>query len=240
MSTIICGQQPLVLRKIDPIKIAADYKSGAFQKISLKLITIHSTESRIQIPKEQKTSSDWHSMFRNERPNHCETAQASAKLTNSTVVRLNRNSTITKIVLAKRDDNKKICSECGYSFTDDGFGIPIKMVQYWDTDGKNHREYTTLGNIDTLECAIKATKRISASERRGIDGKFSDSYSLLSLMTRDIFNISLSECKEAPPRELADINGGPLTQDEFRRNTHIYKPVINISIIHTPPQYLQV
>ena len=215
MSTIICGQHPLVLKKVDPVKIAADYKSGNFSKISLKNL--------IRAPSETVRVND-----------------ISAKVTASTIVRLNRNNTVTKVVLAKRDDGKKICSECGYPFSGDGFGVPIKLVQFLDEKGKTNREYTLRGNIDTLECAIKATKRLSSTGRRGIDGNFIDSYSLLSLFAYDMFKIFPSECKEAPPRELADINGGPMSREEYQKSFHIYKPVINISTIRTASQYLQV
>lgn len=215
MSTIICGQRPLVLKKIDPLKIATDYKNGNFSKVSLKNL--------IRIPKEIMRNND-----------------ISAKVTASTIVRLNRNNTVTKVVLAKRDDGKKICSECGYSFSGDGFGTPIKLFQFLDEKGVTNRQYTLQGNIDTLECAIKATKRLSSTGRRGIDANYIDSYSLLNLLAYDLFKVSLSECKEAPPRELADINGGPMSREEYQKNSHAYKPVINISVIRTPSQYLQV
>lgn len=221
--------ETLMLRRIDPVDMLRRYLAGDFSKVT--------------IPKDKVNIS---SAFIN-------LSQRIGRDQNSKIYRFNDKTNFGQIVVTTGHDqyqyaNDAICGKnpkrpktwCLWSkreITDEPIGIPIAM----ETD--RHTGKITFYCEDTYAnfgCALAGLKRIYSCHRNYKDPLYMDAEQMLHCMYHRMHPEKTgTRIKEANDWRLLDINGGPLTEEEYDSEQYGYIAIPNVAVLPVKRQYIK-
>lgn len=117
----------------------------------------------------------------------------------------------------------KPCWWCGYEFDTLPLGIPLHYHSHVDKCNTEIQKFLTIRNFqsttndffetDGLFCSFPCCKAYLVAN--GFKGKYKNSFSLLTLLHIKLYG-EINIIPSAPPRELLEKWGGPLTIEEYR------------------------
>ena len=221
--------ETLMLRRIDPVVMLRRYLGGEFTKV--------------RIPKDKvKLSSAFINL--NQRIGTDQTAK---------VYRFNDKTNLGQIVVTTNHEQYKYVSDtmdgknpdkpkiwCLWSRREiigTPIGIPIIMESDRHTNKVTFQTEDTYANFG---CALAGLKRIYSCHRNYKDPLYMDAEQLLHCMYHRMYpDKSGTRIVEAKDWRLLDINGGPLTEEEYDSIQYKYVPIPNVAVIPIKRQYIK-
>jgi len=130
----------------------------------------------------------------------------------------------------KSDEN--ICSWCRIKFTTNPLVLPIKIQKM-----NNNIIVHGTGKYCSFECAYARIKLQTNCNLHHRDFFYADSETLL-LMLYHLYYRNTDQLQPAPDWDLLDINGGPLTKEQYHSKVHYYSNVPNIILLPIKKEYM--
>ena len=218
--------ETLMLRRIDPVLMLRRYLAGEFAKVAIPKDKVNMSSSFINL---------------NQRIGNDQTAK---------IYRFNDKTNFGQIIVTTNHeqyqyvkDNKnsdKPRAWCLWSKREikgEPIGIPIAM----ETD--RHTNKVTFLTEDTYRnfgCALAGLKRLYSCHRNYKDPLYMDAEQLLHCMYYRMHTDKTgTRIIEAKDWRLLDINGGPLTEEEYDAEQYSYVQIPNVAINPVKRQYIK-
>ena len=198
-----------LLRSVEHNNVYNNYINGKYTNITIPKLTI----TAIPTIDKQNNSDDERITYLNK--------------SNELVTVITTNHQHYKSCIDRTEYKPKFCLWCRDKI-EKPLGIPIKMVIY----NNNVVFYVDRCSYCSPECVYAEIRCENMKNIRNIH--YIDSETLLHIMCKFM---DIEEVKPAPDWWLLDINGGPLTKDEFKRTT--YKPTCNVIQLPIKMLYIQ-
>jgi hypothetical protein len=127
------------------------------------------------------------------------------------------------------------CVWCRRDITENPVGIVVKM-EISPTGATFYME----DDYDTFGCALASLKRLNSCHHMYKDPKYMDADQLLHCLYYRMYPDKIgTRIKEAPDWRLLDINGGPLTGEEFDFEQVKYIEIPNVILLPLKRQYIR-
>lgn len=215
--------ETLMLRRIDPVESFKKYLLGDYKNITIPKDKAIISSSFINL--NQKIGNDENfSIYRfNDKTNY-----------GQLIVTTNH-----KQYSEYKDNvkNKKWCLWSRREIKENAIGIPISM------EIDRHTNKITFYIEDTyanFECAMASLKRIYSCHRNYKDSLYMDAEQMLHCMYYRMYPDKIgTRITEAKDWRLLDINGGPLSEEEYDSDQHGYIQIPNVVIIPIKRQYVK-
>lgn len=210
----------LTLRRIESDKILNNYVNGNYVSLTFPSKKINIITSTININKRLGKNSE------------------------SEMYKFNNKSNNSNIIVTTNHENykndpntKSFCKWCRKEITGQGIGIPISIdVNEQTGDIVVH----CIDKCDTFECALALLKRIYGCNYVYKDPLYKDSDTLLHYVYHLMHPDKINErIKEAKDWSLLDINGGPLTSEEWESSKYEYVSVQGLVLSPVKRQYMK-
>ena len=226
-SNVIKVVDNLVLRRIDPVIILRKYLAGDYKKVT--------------IPKNKTVISKTFTNI-----NHAIGTDQTAKIyrykdkQNSGQIILTTNHEQYQHFQDKDKTKAKpiaYCRWCRREIKGQPIGIPISMtVNNFTKDTIFHIEDT----YDTYGCVMASLKNIYGCHSRSRDPMYMDTEQILHCMYHMLNPDKWGErIVEAKDWRLLDINGGPLTSEEYDKQNVTYSKIPNVILAPIKQQYVK-
>ena len=227
MTTTLKVQPILTLRKVDPLRVVKEYEAGNYARLPAGLTPLPGPNE----PNTQNSSLPSLSAL------GAATQFSEVKNLITSSFRDKNNVTIQIIAPTANENSTKVCSWCGLAFQYQAVGIPITYEIREDNLGNQTHLYTIVGSYNTFECAYADFKHMSGKNVIFRNSQYQDSESLLRMLAYSV--TGSTEIKEALPRSLLNVNGGPMTATEYLNDHHQYTQISNILIVQASIQYFR-
>nr|QBK91607.1 MAG: A1L transcription factor/late transcription factor VLTF-2 [Pithovirus LCPAC302] len=215
--------ETLMLRRIDPISMIKRYFVGDFKSTDYPKNSVKISSSFVNL--DQKIGENPTSKI----------YRFKDKTNSGQVVVTTNHKQYTAYKTGIK--TKNICLWSRREIKGEPIGIPVAM----ETD--RHTKETAFWIEDTyydFSCALAALKRIYLCHHMYKDPLYMDAEQLLHCMYYRMYPDRIgNRIKEAQNWRLLDINGGPLTNDEYNSEECSYVSIPNISMIPVKRQYIK-
>lgn len=215
--------ETLMLRRIDPVEMLRQYLLGEYKTLIIPNNKVVLCSNFINL--NQKVGNDPNSRVYkfNDKTNY-----------GQVIVTTNHNQYSD---FRENIKSKKICLWSRREIKGEAIGIPITM------EFDSHINKVTFYTEDTyadFESAMAGLKRFYYCHRNYKDPLYMDAEQMLHCMYYRMYpNKVGSRINEAKDWRLLDINGGPLTEEEYDSEQHGYIQIPNVVIIPTKRQYVK-
>jgi hypothetical protein len=228
MTTVLKVQPVLTLRKVDPLRVAKEYEAGNYARIPAGLTPLPgSNEPNVQsggLPSLSALGAA------------AQFSEVKNLITSS--FRDKNNVTIQIVAPSANENTTKVCPWSGLTFQNQGVGIPTTYEIREDNLGNQKYVYTTTGSYISFECAYADLKYMSGKNVIFRNSQYQDSESLLRMLAYSV--TGSTDIKEALPRSLLNVNGGPMSATEYLNDHHQYTQISNILIVQGSIQYFRI
>ena len=228
MTTTLKVQPILTLRKVDPVRVLKEYEAGNYARLPTGLTPLPG-------PNEPNIPS-------NGLPSLSALGVATqfneVKNIITSSFRDKNNVTIQIVAPTANENSTKVCSWCGLTFQYQAVGIPTTYEIREDMLGNQTYVYTVVGSYNTFECAYADFKHTSGKNVIFRNSQYQDSESLLRMLAYSV--TGSTEIKEALPRSLLNVNGGPMSATEYLNDHHQYIQIPNILTVQASTQLFRI
>lgn len=228
MATNIKISETLMLRRIDPVNLLNRYLAGDFSNVKIPNDKIDISSNFINL--NQRIGNDQTSkIYRFNDKSNC----------GQTVVTTNHNQyNYVKNTMENKNPIKSTtwCLWSKRKIEGTPIGIPIVM----EIDKQNKVTFQTEDTYANFGCALAGLKRLYSCHRNYKDPLYMDAEQLLHCMYYRMYPDKLgTRIVEAKDWRLLDINGGPLTEEEYDSDQYGYIPIPNVVTIPIKRQYIK-
>lgn len=221
MQTIIRVSPTLCLRRIAPQQVYERYRLGGFSDVVLPQEKIH-----VRIPSFTASAVVTGDSLRDQvlsyRDKH-----------NSVQTLVTTDHARYEAFINGTPCPGGTCRYCGYTFTHEPVGIPIKYTK----DGDKHI-YHVDGCYCGLSCAYSKLREEMSKHRRYRNPAYNQSEPLLKRLHAAFY--PGEELCEAKDPQLADVNKGPLTREEYMQDNYSYVPLPSVVLAPCKNIFLRV
>lgn len=233
MSESVAHFAPIfVLRKINPKDISQKYSEGYYENTKIPPSKIRVSDVfHVSTPSHGSSPEDPRYQFKDKN--------------NASVIVVTSNSTAYTIYKQSKQfiDKPRTCPYCLRAFETPPTPVVVKLdiedrgkssAPSDDTSNSIYYIFWTINvNCCSFPCAFSWTKRESYCSYR-----YKLAYEHLKTLFR--FMHPGKKFYEAPNWRLLDINGGPLTSDEFDKGYYIYKETSNMIFLPSKEEFIQI
>lgn len=228
-----------MLRRIDPVEMYRRYLAGEFSEIKIPKNKVDMSSSFINLNSRIGTDQTAKIYRFNDKTN---TGQI-VVTTNHNQYHYARSNDPQNSVkegelgVVKPPQPKTWCLWSKREITGIPVGIPIAM------EIDKHTNKVTFQTEDTyynFECALAGLKRLYSCNRSYKDPLYMDAEQLLHCMYYRMHPDKVgTRIQEAKDWRLLDVNGGPLTSDEYDSSEHQYVQIPNVITLPIKRQYIK-
>lgn len=220
--------ESLMLRRVDPVDMLKKYLAGEFV--------------RTEIPAEKVSMSSFVNVD-----------HRIGNDTNAKIYRLTDKTNVGQVIVTTNHDQysyaknisdgkqpvkrKNWCLWSKREINEESVGIPVAM----EIDRYNNKiTFYVEDAYYNFECAIAGLKRLYSCHRNYKDPLYMDAEQMLHCMYYRLYPDRIgTRINEAKDWRLLDINGGPLTEEEYDSDQHKYIQLPNVVIIPIKRQYIK-
>ncbi len=226
--SVIKITETLMLRRIDPVDMLCRYMAGEFKNVLIPKDKVRLSSAFVNL--NQKIGTDQTSkIYRFSDKNN------SGQL----LVTTNHNNYQHKKDIDNGVNIKRqiFCNWCRREIKNKSIGIVTAMEVNTTT---NEAIFYTENDFDKFGCAFATLKRFNSCHKMYKDPKYMDAEQLLHCLYYRMYPTKVgTRIKEAHDWRLLDINGGPLSNDEYDSIHNEYVEIPNIIILPFKRQYVK-
>lgn len=217
--------ETLMLRRIDPVVVLSKYLEGQYKSTTIPKTKVPLSSAFINLTQKIGTDSSSKVYRFNDKTN---SGQIIVTTNHDNFQSVNESNTETK---------RKFCRWSRREILDEGIGIPIAMEIDKVTNKIIFYEEDKFYNFS---CAMAGLKRIYSCYHSYKDPLYMDAEQLLHLKYYKMYpDREGTRITEALDSRLLDINGGPLSDEEYDSDQCNYVPIPNVVIIPIKRQYIK-
>ena len=219
--------ETLMLRRIDPITMLKKYLSGGFKNVTIPKNKIKITSSFVDLNRRIGTDQT------------CEIYRFNDKTNHSQVIVTTNHSNYQQV---KDKTPKQInkCIWCRRNIVGKPIGIPVEMELNRHTKETIFHVEDSYCNHNYFQCVFAGLKQLNSCHHMYKDPIYMDSEQLLHRMYYKIYpDRNKTRIKEAKHWRMLDINGGPLSSEQYDSETTEYIEIPNLILLPCKRRYIQ-
>ena len=224
MSSSVAHFAPIfVLRRINPKDLSQKYREGFYENAPVPGSKIRVSDVfHVSTPSHGSSPEDARYQFKDKN--------------NASVIIVTSNSKAYTIYKQSKQfmDKPRVCPYCLRDFDHPPTPVVVRIdMQDENEDSIRYIFWTINVNCCSFACAFSWTKRESYSSYR-----YKRAYEHL----KTLFRLMHPEKRfvEAPNWRLLDVNGGPLTSEEFDKGYYTYEKTSNMIFLPAKEEFIQV
>jgi len=220
--------ETFMLRKIIPKEITIKYFKGSYINKKLPTDKVKTNKNFIKLGKQIGSDSSSEIYRFTDKSNNIQTV-------------LTTNHEHYSYIKDKQDgklvDNPLIrCRYCKRNHMKNPIGVPVRM----DIDKNNNAVFSVTDLCCDFGCAFSHLKSINKCDRFYKGPLYMNAEQMLLCLYYRLYPDKRgTHIRSKPHPDLLRSNGGPLTDEEFDRDTAQYFPLSNVTILPTKKQFLK-